>query len=217
MKINLLEIPVYYINLERDVDKNNKMMTMLSEVGFKQIERIGGVLDLQNSVAGCSKAHHKALSTLTSPFILFEDDCILCEENFKSIIEIPDDADALYLGISTWGRMNGHEGECIQYDKVNNYTNIFRIYNMLGGHSIIYFNNFYRELCEKIAYHAGYVIENYQDIGFAEVQKFFKIYSLNDPFFYQTSNLWTKNSITSLSMSEYMTYDPLHFKSYRIR
>lgn len=60
MKINLLEIPVYYINLERDVDKNNKMMTMLSEVGFKQIERIGGVLDLQNSVAGCSKAHHKA-------------------------------------------------------------------------------------------------------------------------------------------------------------
>lgn len=217
MKINLLEIPVYYINLERDVDKNNKMMTMLSEVGFKQIERIGGVLDLQNSVAGCSKAHHKALSTLTAPFILFEDDCILCEENFKSIVEIPDDADALYLGISTWGRMNGHEGECVQYDKLDNYTNIFRIYNMLGGHSIIYFNNFYRELCEKIAYHAGYVIENYQDIGFAEVQKFFKIYSLNDPFFYQTSNLWTKNSITTLSMSEYMTYDPLHFKSYRIR
>ena len=30
--------------------------------------------------------------------------------NFIDEIEIPDETDALYLGISSWGRMNGHSG-----------------------------------------------------------------------------------------------------------
>lgn len=88
---------------------------------------------------------------------------------------------------------------------------------MLGGHSILYLSEFYKTMCEKIAYHAGYVIENFQDIGFAEIQRYFNVYSLNNPIFYQTSNLWTKNSLTSFTMSEYMNYTPVHYKSYRIR
>ena len=56
-----------------------------------------------------------------------------------------------------------------------------------------------------------------QDIGFAEIQRYFNVYCLNNPIFYQTSNLWTKRSLTSYPMSEYMQYNPVHFKSYKIR
>ena len=217
MKIDLRKIPAVYMNLEQHNEKNENMQSMLSEIGFESIQRMEGVLDSKNPTAGCSKAHHKALSTFKAPFILFEDDCMLMQENFTPIIELPDDADALYLGISSWGRMNGHEGECVQYDQFEEHSNLLRIYNMLGGHSILYLSEFYKTMCEKIAYYAGYVIENFQDIGFAEIQRYFNVYSLNNPIFYQTSNLWTKNSLTSFTMSEYMKYTPVHYKSYRIR
>lgn len=218
MEIDLRKIPAVYMNLEKHVEKSRNMQTMLSKMGFENIIRTEGVLDAENPVAGCSKAHHKALSTFKAPFILFEDDCVLFEENFQPIIELPDNTDALYLGISSWGRMNGHDGQYVQYDEFEEHPNLLRIYNMLGGHSVVYLNDFYKEMCAKVAYHAGYVIKNYQDIGFAEIQRFFNVYSLNNPVFYQTSNeLGTKHRLTSFPMSQCMSYEHLQFYPYPIK
>ena len=218
MKIDLRKIPAIYMNLEHHVEKNENMHNMLSKMGFETIVRTEGVLDNENSVAGCSKAHHKALSSFKAPFILFEDDCLVFEDNFQPIVELPDDADALYLGISSWGRMNGHDGQYVQYDEFEEHPNLLRIYNMLGGHSVVYLNDFYREMCAKVAYHAGYVIKNYQDIGFAEIQRFFNVYSLNNPIFYQTSNeLGTKHKLSSFPMTQCMSYEYLQFYPYPIK
>ena len=216
--IDITKIPAVYINLEKHKEKNDNMYNLLSSIGFETIERIEGVLDIENSVAGCSKAHHKALSSFKAPFVLFEDDCVLFEENIVTQIHLPDDADALYLGISSWGRMNGHNGFYLQYDKFEEQSNLLRIYNMLGGHSIIYLTEDYKKMCEKVSYHAGYVIKDYQDVGFAEIQKFFNVYSLNNPMFYQTSNaLGTKNNITSYHTSECLSVNNLNFYPYKIK
>jgi hypothetical protein len=218
MEIDLRKIPAVYMNLEQHTEKNKNMQEMLSKMGFESIVRMEGVLDSEKPVAGCSKAHHKALLTYKAPFILFEDDCVLFEENFQPIIELPDNADALYLGISSWGRMNGHDGQYVQYDEFEDHPNLLRIYNMLGGHSVVYLSDFYREMCAKVAYHAGYVIRNYQDIGFAEIQRFFNVFSLNNPIFYQTSNeLGTKHNLTSFPMTSCMSYESLQFYPYPIR
>jgi hypothetical protein len=148
--LDITKIPAVYINLKKHKEKNDSMYNLLSSVGFETIERIEGVLDTENSVAGCSKAHHKALSSFKTPFVLFEDDCVLFEQNKVTQIEIPDDADALYLGISSWGRMNGHNGFYLQYDEFQEHPNLVRIYNMLGGHSVIYLTEDYRKMCEKV-------------------------------------------------------------------
>jgi len=216
--IDIKKIPAVYINLEKHKEKNDSMYNMLSSIGFETIERVEGVLDSENPIAGCSKAHHKALSSFKAPFILFEDDCVLFENNKVTQIEIPDDADALYLGISSWGRMNGHNGFYLQYDEFEEHSNLLRIYNMLGGHSVIYFSEDYKKMCEKVSYHAGYVIKDYQDVGFSEIQKFFNVYSLNNPMFYQTSNeLGTKQNVTSYKTDECMSCSPLQFYPYKIK
>lgn len=216
--IDITKIPAVYINLEKHKEKNDNMYNLLSSIGFETIERIEGVLDTENPVAGCSKAHHKALSSFEAPFVLFEDDCVLFDQNTITEIEIPDNADALYLGISSWGRMNGHNGFYLQYDEFEEQSNLLRIYNMLGGHSVIYLTEDYRKMCEKVSYHAGYVIKDYQDVGFAEIQKFFNVYSLNNPMFYQTSNaLGTKNNITSYHTSECLSVNNLQFYPYKIK
>ncbi len=112
MNLDLREIPAIYINLESDVDKNKNMQSMLKDCGFKNIIRISGEYTPDRPLAGCSLSHYNALEEVDPPFIVFEDDCKI--KNFRADIEIPDDSDAVYLGISSWGRMNSHSGPCVK-------------------------------------------------------------------------------------------------------
>lgn len=201
MKINLLEIPVLYINLDKDVDKKNKIENFLTENKFETIIRIPGVEHPTGNRAGCSMAQHNALRQIEPPFIIFEDDIEL--NYFDPIIEIPDDTDVFYLGISSWGRMNGHSGPFVQYEKVD--ENILRVYNMLGTHAILYLNKEYVSVCKRISYHQ-YLIEDYIDIGFTDLQKYYNVYCFDKPMCYQSSSNGTKNALSQYYSEECFKY-----------
>ena len=97
--------------------------------------------------------------------------------------------------------MNGHSGPYVQYEQVKD--DLYRVYNMLGGHAVLYLTEDYIKMCQKVTYHAGYVIEDYQDIGFAEIQRWFNVYTFDDPFFYQTSGYHgTVEALTSYPTEE---------------
>ena len=213
MKLDLTEIPAIYLNLQQHVEKNDNMQKILNECGFKKIIRVEGVSRPDNPVAGCSGAHLKGLSEIKPPFVLFEDDCQV--KNFRSEIEIPSDADAVYLGVSSWGRMNGHSGPYVQYEKVND--ELYRTYNMLSGHSILYMTEEYVSMCQRVCKHAAYKIEGYQDIGFAEIQRWFNVYTFDQPFFYQTSGYHgTVNSLKSYPTEECFSYNKNYYLPKRI-
>ena len=205
MKLDLRKIHVAYINLEEHKEKNQRMIDMLSGLGFESIQRIEGVRHKKGSI-GCSLAHAKALEELSKrdTFILLEDDCRVLR--FRHDIEIPDNADALYLGISGWGRMNGHSGAYVQHEKTE-FVNILRIKNMLSAHAVLYFKNSYLDMCKRIAKEAG-LSGNFQDIGFAEIQRWFNVYSLDTPAFYQDSS----RDITINPLSSYHTYKCLEYE-----
>ncbi len=214
--LDLREIPAIYINLEQHAEKNQRMQKILKECGFKKIIRVEGVANPKNKVAGCACAHFKGLSILDPPFILFEDDCEI--KKFKPEIDIPLDSDAVYLGISHWGRMNGHSGPYVQYEHL--FNDLYRVFNMLSGHSILYLSDEYVGMCKRISEHAGYVIRDHQDIGFAEIQRWFKIYAFDNPFFYQTSSYSaTVNPLTSYPTEKCLNFNKRYFlpKRYRKR
>ena len=155
------------------------MRNILEECGFETIIRVEGVYLPLSPVAGCAAAHHRALSKIKPPFVLFEDDCLI--KNFRREIEVPDDAVAVYLGISSWGRMNGHSGPYVQYQKIAG--DLYRIYNILSGHSILYLTDDCTRLCQRVARHAAYLIGDHVDIGFAEIQRWFNVYAFNNKLF----------------------------------
>jgi hypothetical protein len=219
MKIDLKEVLTFYINLPQHNEKRDKINGMLSNLQFKNFHRLAGYEYPETPVAGCSRAHYHSLNSENIPFILLEDDAFVMDQNWNNgIIEVPDDADAVYLGNSTWGRMNGHNGEYVQYDKIDNYPGVLRVYNMLATHAILYLKREYTDLIKRIAYHTGYVIENYNDVGFAEVQRYFKIYALDNPLFGQSSNMdATVLPITSINHTECMNTTPLQFYPYPIK
>jgi hypothetical protein len=181
MKIDLRKVPAVYMNLKQHTEKNKSMQNLLKKCGFETILRVEGSYRPDNPPSGCAGAHYNGLCEIEPPFVLFEDDCQL--HNFEPEIEIPNDSDAVYLGISQWGRYWQFSGPFVHYEKVNN--DIVRVYNMLGGHSILYLSEEYVNMCKRICYHASEIIGYNQDPGFAEVQKYFNVYSVNDPFFKQ--------------------------------
>ncbi len=196
MNLDLREIPFYYINLDDAVDRRNNTESQLKELGIKNIIRVPAIRHSYGA-AGTPRSMQKALELAQNgkPFVLMEDDVAV--KRFDPIIEIPDDADAFYLGISGWGRMNSHSGPFVQWERVSD--DILRTYNMLSGHAIMYITDHYIDLVKKICYHAGYNIEDHVDIGFAEVQRWHNVYALDDPYFYQTSS----------DGNQVVTYSPL--------
>ena len=196
MNLDLRKITALYINLLQDTGRNNDMKKLFKTCGFESHYRIDAEYT-PNSLAGCSLSHHNALNEVEPPFILFEDDCVV--KNFKPIIEIPDDADAVYLGISSWGRMNSHSGPFVQYEDLGD--GLLRIYNMLSAHAILYLNQEYVSLCSRISEQAT-SIADHQDIGFAEIQRYFNVYAFDDPMFYQTSSNGTNQPLSSYPTQE---------------
>ena len=197
MNLELNDIPAIYINLEKDVDKNESMKSMLNDCGFKNIIRVDAEYTPDNPLAGCSLSHYNALHEIDPPFIVFEDDCKV--KNFSSSINIPDDADAVYLGISSWGRMNSHSGPFVQYENLR--SGLLRIYNMLSAHCVLYLDEEYTSLCRRISYNS-YETAQHQDIGFAEIQRYYNVYAFDQPFFYQTSSNGTDQLLTSYPSCE---------------
>ena len=184
-RLDLREVPFYYINLDDAVERRERTESQLKELGIKSVTRVDAIRH-SFGAAGTPRSMLKALELAHNgePFVLMEDDVAV--KRLDPIVEIPEDADAFYLGISGWGRMNSHSGPFVQWDRVDD--NTLQVYNMLSGHAIMYISDRYIDLAKRISHHAGYVIENHVDIGFAEVQRWHNVYALDDPYFYQTSS-----------------------------
>lgn len=183
MKIDLRKVPVYFINLDAHAEKRERMERLLTKLGFVDIRRFPGA-DIKTPKLGCATSHNAILQIISShdgPVLILEDD--LSATPLQPLeLDIPDDADAVYLGISKYGlyRGTGHLKVSAQkYDE-----RFYRIYNMLGAHAILYLNNDYSKFLTK-ATNFMMSIEDNQDKSRASTMKFFNIYALNRPMFYQ--------------------------------
>ena len=207
MKIKLLDVPVFFINMDKDIEKRNHIEQTLSDLGFKNINRVRGIEDKKNGRVGLSKSQYFALSQLPAPFIILEDDCD--PKYFVKTIEVPDDADAVYLGNSQWGLMQGQTGFFLKYKPVKEIPGVFRIYNMLSSHAILYLNQEYVRVCQRTT---KYCAEEYpmpMDVPFAMIQRFYNVYTINKPLFIQKdydSKMSSAPKYTNKKLTEYKTY-----------
>lgn len=199
MKINLLNIPVYYISLEDQTETHIRMNNMLTELGFKNIIKFAAQRHLGGKIMGCADSHAQIFETNPeTPFIILEDDCFL-NKNFIAEIDVPDNADAIYLGISGWARYHNLSGNYLYATHSN--SDIYQIYNMLSTHAILYLNKEYANSCKRIARWSAEK-NQHLDIGFAENHKFYKIYAFDSPLFYQESS----REITNKNISYFINH-----------
>lgn len=190
MIIDLTKLDSYVINLDHQPERLNRVSTVLNSknINFKRHKGVNiKELNLPNAkpVDGCAMSHLQLLSSLKTPFIVFEDDVEMTED-WQSIIDVPSNTDAVNLGASTWGyvRPNLHYA----YNNVvsvTQHTNKFkRTYNMCSAHGIVYItDNFRISVISSIKHSLNNGIP--WDLNLAKIQKDFFYLIPNKPFIYQ--------------------------------
>lgn len=218
MKINLLEVPVFYINMNKDIYKKQVIEDNLKRLGFKNITRIEGIENKKSGRIGLSQSQHNALSQVKPPFIIFEDDADPTRY-FRSEIEVPDDTDAVYLGNSQWGLQNGSSGFYLKYKRVDKTKNLYRIYNMLSSHAILYVSEPYVDICKRTTYYCGYETPTHphpmpMDMPFAIIQRYFKIYTFNEPMFIQKDYAGKMSAAPKYTNKKLLDYSTKEFQKF---
>jgi len=201
MKVNILDVPVFYINLKDDLEKSKKVESSLKAAGFKRVKRFNAYKGLSKK-EGCARSHQQLLDDLDieGPFLVLEDD-VEISRNFDPVVEFPDDADAVYLGLSSFAMNNGVTDKKIQASLVGNDT--YRIYNMLAAHAILYLKkDYYKFLANAIK--SMIAMDRNQDNARAETMKYFNIYAPSTPLFYQEGRheRATKINMRSLALKD---------------
>jgi hypothetical protein len=186
MKIDLKDIQTFYINMDKHVDRNKDMIHLGKDLDIKTYQRVSGTEIVGHPKAGCATSHLEILSSISKPTMILEDDCVITKGSM--IIDVPDDADAIYLGLSEWGYLNSmSKRKNFNYKKHSVFKRVYRIDGMLATHAILYISPEYVAMAKRVA---KWSAENDQHIdqGFALIQKYFNIYALAVPVFYQHSN-----------------------------
>jgi hypothetical protein len=225
MKINLSSLKTYLINLEKHTEKKDNAIAALNSVGITDIS-VFKAFEENPSRVGLSMSFREIFKQING----HEDPVLICEDDIKlnslfslSEIEIPDDADALYIGIDRNGRIpfinpyvdrfgpnyleardKQKEGRRIVVKKIN--EDVYRAYNMLAAHSIIMINKDYTNFLEN-ALEIPILNGGHQDLVRATTMPYFKVYALSVPVFYQEGpNEISTNVVISNLSDEFVSY-----------
>jgi hypothetical protein len=183
MHIDLKNLKTYWINLSKDVDKHFRMSKMFTELGMENTSHFEGiVLDPSSHIKdGSGMATHTLLTKIYDaddfPCLVLEDDA-KDTKTFSLTYNVPDECDALYLGVSRAGA-RGHQALLTVYN-----DDYFRVWNMLATHAVVYFSKKY----VKNILDQGIVFLNKNipyDIGIAELHCNYNILTPEYPAFYQ--------------------------------
>lgn len=202
MEIDLRTIQVIWISMSQDSTSSRRIQAMLQEAGFPRhrwspgvsVKVEGAVSKERLYAASVALAHRKVLASHTSnePLLLLEDD-VAIEVNASMLFHAPRDADAVWVGISRYGKP--------VITRVN--QEISAIRRVFSAHAVLY-------LVKSYINHAIQCIEQCLDcnlpfdIGLSFYQKDFKVYALNLPLFYQAK------SSSSAHNFELLTRGPLN-------
>jgi hypothetical protein len=201
MIIDFKGIDSYFINLDKDTEKAESAYLAMKNCGIKNIQRYPATQfdPARTGLAITFKSFFKEISDHQEPVLVCEDDIKLNPKFNLERFEVPDDADALYVGISSCGiethinpylnkNSPGYSEKRNLFDKrikaVRVNSDIYRIYNMLNAHGVIMINNEYTKFLEKsiqIAIDSG----GHQDQVRAYTMPYWNVYALNIPMFFQ--------------------------------
>lgn len=211
--MKITEFKVIYISPDHDEKYHNRRIHMdklLRDIGFKNIEHFKSSSDdyplcLNKAIISILK------NNLDNPLLILEDDV---EFTGEINCEIPENTDAVYLGISKDAghpTENTHNGPSIYKDFNNSQVQII---NMLSGHAILYLSRRYKEavinilenhlkkhmvvypLDPKLRIKLGStkIIDKgfwYNDVLFSRLQSSFLVLANKKPSFYQSNKFNT--------------------------
>jgi|UniRef100_A0A6C0IL85 hypothetical protein len=192
MKVNLKEIKFYFLTCNNEKRKEN-VFEKFKEYDITEVNPVSintGISKLQSGSTGFSRMIDIGIINQDrtkpfQPFMLMEDD-VNKYRDFPEEIDIPDNTDLLYTGLSTWGMTNTEVGSpgTICCSEVHGFPHLVRVKNMLALHGIIVCSitgllTFQKSLIEDFYRNRGW------DMTIAESLPYINAYAMCIPLVYQ--------------------------------
>ena len=207
MKIDLRNVQTAWINLDSATENAKSVEEQFSTLGFSNHKRFSAcVIEPPPTTPktiyhyrGCAQSHINILEDQSNgiPLLILEDDAKYHPHWFNPILDnLPDDADAVYLGVS-----HG-DGRYKAKDIGNHWA---RIAGVFATHAILYLTDRYKKAVAETAKDYVYNKNTPFDIGCAWLQQHFNVVTPHLPMFYQadersSANKWQNITLQPLRM-----------------
>ncbi len=190
MLVDLRACDTVAISLPEAIERRGSVAAVCESLGLSW-QLLDGV-KASPGWLGCGLSHLLALRQAKplTPLIILEDD-VEHTDACASAIEVPDDADAVYLGGSLYGAVDivDYVGftDMVAADPAGDL--LVRVYNLLGTHAILYLSDRFRRACQDMILETMLERGWAHDKGMAKLQESFTVYALKRPMFVQSDHL----------------------------
>ena len=202
MKINLYNIYYYYLTCNNKIRKEH-ITNEFKNFKLVEVNPIMNIGKTKSGATGFSRILDQACidqdkNKPFQPFGIFEDDAKKFDE-FPLDIEIPDDTDILFIGLSARGMgiIRNKVKDCNTVCRRTINDNIIRIYNMLSLHGIIVCSIRGLLTLQKCMFESYYQNKIW-DIYTAEIQPYLNVYALKKPLVYQYGEIGGIEEMTKI-------------------
>ena len=199
MKIDIRNVRCRWVNLDSAEENARKMEEQFEQIGLKNHERLSARVvepppETPKTIyhyRGCAQSHIDILENeKETPLLILEDDAKITEWFNPIIDNIPDGADAIYLGVSQG------DGRYFAQDMGNN---LAKVCGVFATHAILYLTERYKQAVIETAKDFVYNKNTPFDLGCAMVQKHFNVITPHLPYFYQADERSSANKWENLT------------------
>ncbi len=190
ISLDLRQCETLILNLADDVQRRESTVALCERLGLSY--RLVDAVKCSPGRIGCGLSHLKALRQAdpARPTLILEDD-VGVTEVFSPVISVPDNADAVYLGVSAYGAIEmvdyiGFTGRLLAEEASEG---LLRVYNLLAAHATVYLTARYRRRAVEAITESLVDRDWDPDRGLAMIQSDFNVYALREPAFYQAAAL----------------------------
>ena len=200
--IDIRTIDLVYLHGPHRPERREHMEKILREVNLKGECFIGRCdIGRRSGVMNMIEIFKKRLEGEFRPFVCLEDDCSTTPW-FRHSIQVPEDADGVYIGISKWS-LHPHFDKAIpvlQAEPVPDYPETVRLLNMLSNHAVLFLTKRWTQECLD-----GYIRTSEKSIpeydwDQSRSMPAFRVYGLKRPLFYQDEKVGGQEDATLIQI-----------------
>lgn len=202
MILKTSNIKFYYLTKTEDSENSKHVESILKDYQCKKVlpfeigiskEKSGSIGHARMIEAGLRDQDNRQAF---QPFVILEDD-ISFFRKMPEEIDVPNDADLFYLGLSQLAMNGGEAIDDISAREVD--ENTYQIFNMLSGHSIMICSALGAAAYQK-AMIDGFYQDKIWDVFAAEMQVNYNVYALKKPIFLQDLKFGGREAATNFEL-----------------
>jgi len=189
MKIVLADIPIYCLTCEEPSDQNRRRNHMENQIAPEFVMPIIGIPKNKSGASGFFRMIERGLKAQVrgepfKPFLMVEDDVSFVMSRNQLEVDVPDDADVLYAGLSNCSMNSYMFHYANYYQSVEGFPDVVRVQHMLASHGILVCSALGASALQRTMLEV-FLSDKPWDIPLAYLQPYYRVYALRRPWVYQ--------------------------------